>query len=500
MIQSPWLRVAFAALAGAVGACGLAPLELWPLSGLALLVLSALFVAATNTRQAAWIGWAFGTGWFGHGLIWIIEPFMVDPERHAWMAPFALVFLAGGLALFWAFAFWAAKALGRNWIWEVFLLIAFWSLAEFARAYVLTGFPWAALGQIWAGAPTFQLLALIGPQGLALVTLLATLPLGAAVVARSRTGILMGLVPAILLSVASVAVAPPKTPVLTTGQVVRVIQPNAPQHQKWDPNFIPTFFNRQLDYTSAAPPVDLIIWPESAVPVLFENAGPTFDRIAKAANGASVVLGIQRFDGAKAYNSLAFLDAQGQLAAQYDKHHLVPFGEYIPLAGLAARFGLFGLASTGNVGYSAGPGPRVLDLGKLGLALPLICYEAVFPQDVNGASERPDYLLQITNDAWFGTRSGPYQHLVQARMRAVEQGLPMLRSANTGISAVIDPLGRITKSIPLGTAGYADAPLPQALPATLYARTGDWPVFLLLLVALAAGLASQSRITRQNNH
>lgn len=496
MIRSPWARAGFAAVAGVIGACGLAPLELWPLSVLALLVLPVVFLESSTARQAALIGWAFGSGWFGHGLIWIVDPFMVDPVRHGWMAPFALVFLAGGLALFWAVAFGAAHRFGRGPVWQVLFLVAFWSLAEFGRAYVLTGFPWAALGQIWANAPTFQLLSLIGPQGLAVVTLLATLPLGAAISLRSRTGALAALGPAGALVIASISMQPnAASPV--TEHVVRVIQPNAPQHQKWDPDYIPLFFNRQLEFTAATPPVDLVIWPESAVPVILENAGPTLNRMAQAANGASVVLGIQRFDGTHVFNSLAVLNTQGQLAAQYDKHHLVPFGEYIPLAGLAARFGVFGLAAKTGAGYRAGPGPRVLDMGKLGRALPLICYEAVFPQDVSSAPERPDFLLQVTNDAWFGTHSGPYQHLVQARMRAVEQGLPMLRSANTGVSAVIDPLGRVVQSIPLGQAGYADAVLPAPLRLTVYARTGDWPVFLLLLISIVTGLIGQSLINRR---
>jgi apolipoprotein N-acyltransferase len=277
-----------------------------------------------------------------------------------------------------------------------------------------------------------------------------------------------------------------------TGKVVRLVQPNAPQHQKWDPAWAPIFFQRQIEASAAAPRPDLIVWPEAAVPVLLEDAGPAFDAIAAAAGGVPVALGIQRRDRARIYNSLVVLDETGAVGDLYDKHHLVPFGEYFPLGDLAAGFGLYGFAAREGDGYSAGPGPALVDLPGLGRALPLICYEAVFARDVNRAPGRPDLLLQVTNDAWFGTRIGPYQHLAQARMRAVEQGLPMVRVANTGISAMIDPLGRITAMLPLGEAGHVDAALPAPLPPTLYARTGDLALFALLLVALGVTLRWQS--------
>ena len=192
-------------------------------------------------------------------------------------------------------------------------------------------------------------------------------------------------------------------------------------------------------------------------------------------------MGIQRSDGPRIYNSMVYLDEQGRQSGLYDKHHLAPFGEYVPFGNVLARFGIAGLASTTGHGFSAGPGAAVMNAGALGQALPLICYEAVFPQDVLAAPERADFILQITNDAWFGTRSGPYQHLAQAQMRAIEQGLPMMRAANTGVSAMIDPLGRITKQLPLGQAGFVDAVLPHPMMPTHYSRIGDIPVLIVLL-------------------
>ncbi len=269
--------------------------------------------------------------------------------------------------------------------------------------------------------------------------------------------------------------------VTDTDNVVRLIQPNAPQHQKWDPDYAPLFFARQLEFTAAAPRPDLIVWPETSVPAWLGSAQPYLTAIADAAQGTPVFLGIQRGDGPRIYNSMIYLDEDGRQQGLYDKHHLAPFGEYVPFGDILAQFGVYGMAATTGNGFSSGPGAALMEAGKLGKALPLICYEAVFTQDVLSAPGRADFLLQITNDAWFGTRSGPYQHLAQAQMRAIEQGLPMMRSANTGVSAMIDPLGRVTEALPLGQAGFVDATLPKGLGPTVYARLGDAPVFVALL-------------------
>ncbi|HAW47204.1 MAG TPA: apolipoprotein N-acyltransferase, partial [Roseovarius sp.] len=225
--------------------------------------------------------------------------------------------------------------------------------------------------------------------------------------------------------------------------------------------------------------------PETAVPVLLERAEPTLEAISEAARGVPVVLGIQRTEGPRIYNSLAVVAAGGAVTGVYDKHHLVPFGEYMPFGDLLARFGIYGLAANEGQGYSAGPGARLVDLGPLGRALPLICYEGVFARDLLAAPERPEFLLLITNDAWFGKISGPYQHLAQARLRSAELGLPMIRVANTGVSAMIDATGRVTDRIPLGEAGWRDAPLPPSLPETVYARLGDVPMLALYAALLA---------------
>ncbi|WP_201132428.1 apolipoprotein N-acyltransferase, partial [Rhodovulum imhoffii] len=279
---------------------------------------------------------------------------------------------------------------------------------------------------------------------------------------------------------------PADTPV-----VVRLVQPNAAQHLKWRPDMVPVFFERLMDATArpADPAPDIVIWPETSVPYLLNHADDVMGMMADAAGGGPVMFGAQRRDRQGVYNSLAVIDAQGRVSHLYDKHHLVPFGEYLPFGGVLGAIGLKGLAARDAYGYTPGPGPRLLDLGPAGRVVPLICYEAVFPEDLRAPGGRPDWVVQITNDAWFGRLTGPYQHLAQARLRAVERGLPLVRVANTGVSAVIDARGRVLDSLPLNTAGALDAGLPGALPPTPYARGGDWPAvfaFFLLFALFAA--------------
>ncbi|MES0825893.1 apolipoprotein N-acyltransferase [Ruegeria sp. SCP11] len=478
-----WLRFLLAALLGVLAAFGLAPFGVWGATLVALVLLAPLFLSTETKARAAWLGWAFATGYFAHGLSWIVEPFLVDAERHAWMAPFALVFMAGGLALFWALAFGLARRPGSSAVEQAIFLAVAVSLAECARGYVLTGFPWAGLAQVWLDTPVAQLLSIFGPYGLGALTLFATLPLGAALSQRRGFVLPLGLtVGAVCLVLGYASTRPDVT---GTEHVVRLIQPNAPQHQKWDPDYTPLFFARQIEFTAAQPRPDLIVWPETSIPAWLGSAQPYLDVVVDAAQGAPVFLGIQRGDGPRIYNSMVYLNEDGQQQGLYDKHHLAPFGEYVPFGNLMAEFGIHGMATTAGHGFSAGPGAALMDAGKLGKALPLICYEAVFTQDVLSAPERADFLLQITNDAWFGTWSGPYQHLVQAQMRAIEQGLPMMRAANTGVSAMIDPLGRITDALALGQTGFVDAKLPAPLAPTIYSGTGDFPVFALLLAMFA---------------
>lgn len=475
---------------------GSPPWDQWLLALLGLVSAFWLFTLVGQPRHAAGTGWAVGLGYFGFALGWIVEPFQVDAATTGWMAPFALFFLAGGLALFWGLAFGVAARVARS---PVLALVVFWSLAELARGYVFTGFPWALVGYIWASVDAIQWVALVGSYGVTAATL--AIAGGLAVVLRDGR---FGRVP--LAAVAALAVLlgggralVPADEDLTEQPVVRLVQPNAPQHEKWDPEKIPVFFDRQVRLTGAEipdgrPQPSLVVWPETAMPWLLHRADDGLAIVSDAAGETPVVLGIQRAEEGRWYNSAVLLDATGTVAQVYDKHHLVPFGEYMPAAALFARWNIMGLAARAEGGYSPGPGPALMTVPGLGLALPLICYEAVFPQDLRGTGTRPDMVLHLTNDAWFGEFSGPYQHLAQARIRAIEFGLPMLRAANTGVSAVIDGAGRVIAELPLGQAGFVDAALPPPRPVTLYARLGDWPVALLLV--LAAGYLAFTKRTK----
>ena len=493
--KSALVRFGLALLAGLLAGAGQAPFSLLPLS-LAGFVGAFLLLAAPDTPgRAARTGWVFGSAYFAVTLHWIVEPFFVDFARHGWMAPFALVFMAGGLALFWALAFWGARRLARNRAVIVLAWPAALTLAEWLRGWVFTGFPWATIGYLWTDWPTVQLAAWLGGLGLTLLTLLCASVAGWLILFLwPGPRVVASVLPLVAPLVAGIFLAPGQAPDYEGRPVVRMIQPNAPQHQKWDPNHIHTFYNRQLDFTSGQPDgasPALIIWPESAIPWTGDNAARAFSHIVERAGGAKVALGFQRLDAEGRYhNSLAVLSGSEEPVALYDKHHLVPFGEYMPLSSLAQAAGISGLAANNLAGFTPGPGAELLDFGELGRALPLICYELIFPRNIRAVRNRPDFLLHVTNDAWFGQTAGPQQHFAQARFRAVEQGLPVARAANTGISAMIDGKGRVIRSIPLGEAGYLDAALPPALPPTFYARTGDGPTIFvaILLLGLSAGL------------
>lgn len=474
-------RVLPAFALGVLAASGQAPLNAWYL---AVPGLAGLIWLIARRPGSVWLPWFGGAGYFCAALSWIVQPFLIDAAKDGWMAPFALPIMGFGLALFWVAAAWAStmfrpRAMG-------FALCL--TVAELARGYVLTGFPWALVGHIWIETPVAQLAALIGPSGLTLLTL--------CVAALLSTG-----KPAAIVSALATTIACWGFGLWTLAQpdpepreaILRLVQPNAQQQAKWDPDLANLFFNRLLTSTAVQPTPDLVIWPETSLPYLLDLHPEIADMIAEAGHGAPVAIGMQRIEGDRAWNNLTVIGPDGTRAQSYDKHHLVPFGEYIPFGDALFQWAnISAFASAAGNGYSAGPGPKLLDFrGKLGRALPLICYEAVFPQDLRG-TERPDWLLQITNDAWFGTLAGPFQHAAQSRLRAIEQGLPLVRVGNTGVTAVYDARGRVTASLPFGTAGYLDTALPGALPATTYARFGEIPVLVLL-----AGLALTLSLNRK---
>jgi apolipoprotein N-acyltransferase len=479
-------------LAGAIAALGQAPFDFPAAMIVGLFLAMDIGRRANTAREMAGVGFAVGFGYFAITLHWIVSPFLVDAARHGWMAPFAVVLMAAGGAVFWSLAFYISRRLSP----QLWMLVPCWAGVEMLRAYIFTGFPWATPAQSMVDAVAGQSLAWVGPHGLNLVLLCVACAMAIAAYRPIAQRLFVYAVVAVLIWP-----LPETVPAPLSDTVLRLVQPNAPQHEKWDPEKIGIFYNRQLAFTSAEADPDLgapdaVIWPETAIPWGLTYAENVLQEISAAASGTPVILGVQRTEGMRHFNTLIALGPQGQVTQMYDKHHLVPFGEYMPLGDFAARFGIYGLAPQNGAGFSAGPGARLMDLGPLGRALPLICYEAVFAHDVNAAPARADFIIHATNDAWFGTYAGPQQHLAQARMRAIEQGLPVARVANTGITAMIDPWGRMTASIGLGQAGYIDAALPLPGAPTLYSRTGDVPYAALLGLLLALGLL-RARMTHR---
>lgn len=479
-------------VAGALAALGQAPFGWWGAMLIGLIAGLWWGLRAATVKQASLRGWLLGLGYFAATLNWLVEPFFVDAARHAWMAPFALLGMAGGLALFWALAAGVAHRIaGPDWRWAALALAL--TGVELMRGYVLTGFPWGGPGLAWIDTPLAQLAGFAGVYGLTGLSFLAAAAVAQILQHRRSVVAMVGIATVSLLGAGAIFL-PNASDLPDQDVLVRLVQPNAPQHQKWDPAFSADFVWRQLDLTRAAPDpdaLDLILWPETAVPYRLGDLGGLVDAMVKASHGTPILFGAQRDEGLRFFNSLALSTADGQVTPLYDKRHLVPFGEYVPFGDQLAGFGITAFAAQLGQGYSAGSSARVLDLGAAGKVLPLICYEAVFPQDVRAMPERPNWILHATNDAWFGNFSGPQQHLAQARFRAIEFGLPVVRVANTGVSAVIDAFGQIRGFLPLNTSGAMDAKIPAARDATPYSRHGDLPLTGFVLVALSAFVAGR---------
>jgi apolipoprotein N-acyltransferase len=473
-----WLRFGALVLLGVVAGLGQAPTDIWFLTVSAVATLLVVYPAATSPRQAAFTVWAFGFGYFAFSLRWIVEPFLVDIARHGWMAPVAWMLMGAGAAIFWALAGWCAARLApRKALMLALMLIA----VELLRSLILTGFPWALLGHVWIDTHIAHLAAFAGPHLLTFITVTSALAVAALIGARR----IVGLVYLGLLVAVSFMLQPNAPTTDADLPVVRMVQPNAPQSQKWDPAFRDVFLTRLIRLTGEGDVPDLVVWPETAVPYLLSHVEDDLSLMSGAARGAPLVFGVQRRDAEfRAFNSLVVLGQGAQIKSIYDKRHLVPFGEYIPGARLLGQLGATGLANNLGTGFTVGQEPGPIDLPGIGAAVPLICYEGIFAEEIRYGDERPRLLLLITNDAWFGAAAGPRQHLAQARLRAIEQGLPMVRVANTGISAMIDGKGRVTASLPMDVDGALDATLPPALPATIYSRFGEWPfaVFLILMI------------------
>lgn len=477
-------------LAGLAGALTVASLPPFSLLLAAPAAFSTLFVLLRllPARRAFLVGWAFGVGQFGVGIAWIAESFFVDAERFGALAFPAVAGLSTALAVFPALATAVHSRLERlvrpSGVATCLLLATCWTATEWLRGHVLSGFPWNLMGYALVDHDALrQTAAWVGSYGLSfLVVFAAALPAAALSGApRSRVGAL-ALSATIVVAGAGAGTlrlagdAPP-----SSGVGLRVVQGNVPQREKWAPGSRETALARYLDLSTRPGSVDVLLWPETAFPGYLDEDSEARARLAAALPDSSRLLTgaparAETGEGIGYFNAVQAYDGAGRILAEYVKHRLVPFGEYVPLPGWLPVERL----TEGLADFSPGPGPRTLTLPDIPPLAVAICYEIIFPGDVVDKSSRPDWIFNATNDAWFGTSIGPEQHLAAARMRAVEEGLPVVRAANTGVSAIIDASGAIVERLDTGETGVIDAPLPGALPATLYARTGDRTLFALV--------------------
>lgn len=489
-VLSRWRRLGLAFLAGLVLSAGHAPFEIPWVIFIALPMMVWSLSSAASSWAAAWTGWAAGFGYFISSLHWIGNAFLVEPEKFLLLLPFGVAGLPAGLALFWALAFWVAHRQTRRGTELCFALPFALAVVELARSYVLTGFPWALVAYVWIDTPVAQAVSWAGPFGLMLITLLlGTLPVCALVARRMSVLAVSALCFAAIWGGGVLQLSEQLEP-RDDGPILRVVQPNAPQHLKWLPGHRETYYARALEATKASwsdlGKPDIVIWPETAIFFVPAEHETERQRMAEAADGATLILGAfhreQGPDGVFLSNALQTLLPSGEMGPRYDKHHLVPFGEYVPFRWIFDAFGIETFAGSG--GFSRGSGPETLRVAGVPAFSAIICYEAIFPYEAVG-DERPDWIAQITNDAWFGSWAGPQQHLAQARFRAIEQGLPVVRSTNTGISAVIDAYGRIVTSIPMHQYNHVDAVLPAPRLPTLYSIFGDLPAICLIVIFTA---------------
>ncbi len=518
MLSWGWRRAAIAFLAGALSALALAPLNLWPIMFLTFPVAVWLIDGSAAGRlggifAAASAGWFFGFGYFLAGLYWIGHAFLVDAKTFGWLLPFAVTALPAGLAIFTAFGFALARAMWARGAVRILAFAAALLVAEWLRGHILSGFPWNAYGYTLTGPLVLaQSASLFGLWGLTLLAVAifaspATLA-DDAVDTRRRFMPFALAVGALLLMAGYGAWRLSQTPTTFVDNVrLRIMQPNLPQDEKFNYAGRQKVMSHYLALSDRATGPDSaglrdvthLIWPESAFPFFLTREADAMRQIADLLPPGTVLLtGAARYADTppgqprRAYNSIYAIDHEGSILSVYDKVHLVPFGEYLPFQDALEKLGFMQLTKVQG-GFLSGDRHRTYDVRGAPRFLPLICYEIIFPGALVPAGERPGWLLNVTNDAWFGISSGPYQHFQQARIRAIEEGLPLVRAANNGISAVVDPLGRVIRQLPLGTEGVLDSELPRPIAATIYTRFGDGLTLAIFALVCVVVLRYRSR-------
>lgn len=510
-----WRRFGLALAAGAVSALAQAPFHAAPVLFVTFPVLVWLLDGATNGHPrglrrllpAFAVGWWFGLGYFVAGIYWVGSAFLVEAETFAWMLPFAVLGLPAYLALFWGFGAVLARLVWSDGWPRVPALAVGLTAGEWLRGWALTGFPWNSVGQaVAATTVTAQAAALVGTWGLTLLGVLVfAAPAALAPAARRRAG-------PFLVVVAAIAIAEIGYGAVRLGGAgddlvpdvaLRIVQPATTQADKWEPEQARAVLDTLLALSDAnlSPEhpgilgVTHLIWPETALPFFLTESPEALVEIgALLPPGTTLLTGAPRFEGApgarRYFNSVYVVNDAGQILDAYDKVHLVPWGEYLPLASILGRLGLDNLTRMVG-GFSSGSAARTLTVPGAPAAAILICYEVIFPGVGVDRDNRPGWIVNVTNDGWFGMTAGPYQHFHQVRIKAIEEGVPIARAANTGISGVIDPYGRVVAQLALGEDGVVDAPLPAALAPTIYSRFGEGPALMMAAVALAVVLASR---------
>jgi apolipoprotein N-acyltransferase len=515
-----WRRALIACAAGAASTLALAPFNAWPVLFLTFPVLVWLVDGAAAGRlagvgAAAIAGWWFGFGYFLAGLYWVGFAFLVDADKFAWLLPIAVVALPAGMALYTAFGLALARLLWSRGAIRVLTLAAALTIAEWLRGHVVSGFPWNAFGYALTGPLVLaQVSALVGLWGM---TFLAVFIFASPAVLADHLSDTPRRFIAPLASLAIlIAMAGYGTARLVQNQTsfvpgvrLRIMQPNLTQDERFNYDAKQQVMRRYLALsdratgpeTSGVKDVTHLIWPESAFPFYLAREADALAQIAALLSRRTVLItgavraaAMAPSGAVRAYNSVYVIDRDGSFAGIYDKVHLVPFGEYLPFEDFLESLGLLSLTKMPG-GFLSGDRRRLMKVPGAPAMLPLICYEIVFPDEAVPRGERPGWLLNLTNDGWFGISTGPYQHFQQARVLAIEQGLPLVRAANTGISAVVDPVGRIVKALPLGTEGVIDSSLPQAIAPTLYVSAGDYVAYAFVAGALVLGIRARRKKT-----
>ncbi|MEM8854670.1 MAG: apolipoprotein N-acyltransferase [Pseudomonadota bacterium] len=499
-----WVRLLAAALSGALLALTLPPVDLLPaVAGYSVLV--GVLVASETARRPwldrAMVGAVFGFSTHLGGLWWVGVAFTVDAQTFGPLLPLGVVGLPLLLVPFHALAAVLAGFAPARIVPTALALALALGVTEGLRGLLFTGFPWNVAGyHLTPSGLLSQSAALVGVNGLAVpAVLIGALP--AVLLARGGRTCAIAIVGLAVAMVAFGAVwrasapAPPGD-----APVVRIVQPSIPQRDKWRPELRQAIYARLLGLTAQGPDYDIVVWPETSIPFLYTSPSLQSQELAAALKpGATLFAGAVMVEGdgegRRAYNTILMIDHNGDVVERYDKVRLVPFGEYLPLSDVLSRLGLTALVE-GASDFRAGAAATTLTVPGLPPAQPMICYEVIFPHFTAGEAA---WIVNVTNDAWFGNTPGPRQHLRHAALRAIERGVPVVRAANTGISAMIDANGRIVERLSLNTVGYLDSPLPASR-ATLYGLWGDGPMLIIAIGGLAFLWRRRIRESRSGPH